>query len=114
MEVAMPLEVGTVSTTAEELTGDYSNGRNALRSRDSFNDAKPAAIAHERCVGRNALRSRDSFNLLENIKNKGYPSKRRNALRSRDSFNSSSLVLEYQPIHFPKSPISDRHTLKIA
>ncbi len=50
----------------------------------------------------------------ENTKIVGGAEKRRNALRSRDNFNSPSLILEYQRIHFPKSPISDRPTLKIA
>ena len=134
----MPLEVGTISTmeTGKWYLGAREGSRNALRSRDNFNQpnkfrrcsyeevAMPLEVGtistngKEVQIGtivcRNALRSRDNFNSGQTTTIPCKLPLRRNALRSRDNFNSPSLVLEYQPIHFPKSPISDRPTLKIA
>ena len=61
--VAMPLEVGTVSTKEVRNGRKRFLGRNALRSRDSFNTAQVLLILHL-FISRNALRSRDSFNYV--------------------------------------------------
>ena len=60
----MPLEVGTVSTEVlrwREISGFLC--RNALRSRDSFNERFENLEQEILAECRNALRSRDSFNL---------------------------------------------------
>ena len=61
--VAMPLEVGTVSTKGQRLGRRRRLlSRNALRSRDSFNRGLLLPELVNSVYSRNALRSRDSFN----------------------------------------------------